>query len=235
MMTVDIRNEANNFYDQAMAAAKEARMEESICLFSKALSYLPFEGLYYRYRGHRHLNVREFDEGAADLELGSRLIPENWDVWYHLGLSYYLRGEYERAAKAYQRCLELTDTQDSMIAIVDWYWMTLSHLGKTEQAQALLEKVSPEDDPGENVAYFKRVLLYKGVNSVEETMSFFKNEAEEEMTRITCGYGFGNYLRLQGDEESAKAVWNELLALAGDSRAMYAFACLAAEVELGRV
>ncbi len=39
-------------------------------------------------------------------------------------------------------------------------------------------------------------------------MAFFKNKAEEVMNRITCGYGFGNYLRLQGDEESAKAVWN---------------------------
>ena len=232
-MTVDIREEAKNFYEQAMAAAKDARMEESIQLFSKALSYLPFEGLYYRYRGHRHLNVREFDEGAADLELGSRLIPENWDVWYHLGLAYYLRGEFERAALAYQRCLELTDTQDAMIAIVDWYWMTLMHLGQTERAQALLEKVSPEDDPGENVAYFKRVLLYKGLNSIEETMAFFKNETEEAMNRITCGYGFGNYLRLKGDEERAKTVWNELLTLAGESRAKYAFACLVAEVEIG--
>ena len=233
-MIVEIREEAKNYYDQGMAAAKDAKMEESIRLFSKALSYLPFEGLYYRFRGHRHLNLREFDEGAADLELGSRLIPENWDVWYHLGLSYYLRGEFERAAKAYQRCLELTDTQDAMIAIVDWYWMTLMQLGHTEQAQALLGKVSPEDDPGENVAYFKRVLLYKGLNSIEETMAFFKNETEEAMNRITCGYGFGNYLRLNGDETGAKAIWNELLSMAGESKAKYAFACLAAEVELGK-
>ncbi len=66
-------------------------------------------------------------------------------------------------------------------------------------------------------------------------MAFFKNKAEEEMNRITCGYRFGNYLWLQGDEESAKAVWNEVLALAGDSRAKYTFACLAAEVKIGRV
>ncbi|MEA4812205.1 MAG: tetratricopeptide repeat protein [Anaerolineaceae bacterium] len=233
-MALDIRLEAQKYYDQAMAAAKEAKMEESICLFSKALNFYPFEGIYYRYRGHRHLNLRQFDEGAADLELASRLIPENWDVWYHLGLAHYLRGEFEKAAVAYQRCLELTETKDAMIAIVDWYWMTLTRLGQSEKAEKLLEKVSPQDDPGENIAYFERVLLYKGLHSLDESMAFFKNEAEEAINRITCGYGLGNYLRLKGDAEGAKAVWKELLALAGETRSKYAFACLAAESELER-
>ena len=105
----------------------------------------------------------------ADFVVASRLIPENWDVWYHLGLSYYLMGEYEKAEKAYDRCYKLSDPKDNLAnfcAVTDWRWRTLMRLGRKDEAAKLVEaipdgvdKVDPTDDGG----YALDCALYKGL------------------------------------------------------------------------
>ena len=57
--------------------------------------------------------------------IASRLNPNDWNVFYHLGLSYFLLRDYAKAAKAYARCYELTDAEPELIAVTDWYYMTL--------------------------------------------------------------------------------------------------------------
>lgn len=195
---------------KGIALSKQMLFREAIEAYSLGLTYNPFHALAYRHRGHRLISIRRFHEAALDLELSSRLDPTNWDTWYHLGLAYYLLKDYIRAEKAYQRCLEITHSEDKIVAIVDWYWMTLMHLGKKEEATKLLDLVSEDTDPGENLSYKKRVLMYKGLIKPEELIEYEGAEFPD-LELATQGYGVANYYLLMGEKEKAKELFDKIL------------------------
>jgi tetratricopeptide (TPR) repeat protein len=196
---------------KGIALSKQMLFREAIEAYSTGLTYNPFHALTYRHRGHRLISVYRFHEGALDLELSSRLDPTNWDTWYHLGLAYYLLKDYERAEKAYKRCMEMTDSDDLVVAIVDWYWMTLMRLGKKEEAAELLKLVSEDTDPGENISYKKRVLMYKGIIKPEDLIEFDGAEFPD-LELATQGYGLANYYLLMGKNEKANELLEKIIA-----------------------
>lgn len=194
------------------ALSKQSLFVEAIEAYSMGLSYNPFHALTYRHRGHRYISVRRYREAAADFELSLRLDPTNWDSWYHLGLAYYLLGDYQRAAKAYQGCLDITTTPDAMVAIVDWYWMTAKRLGDEEKAAQLLELVDEDTDPGENLSYKNRVLMYKGLIAPEKLMDWEGAEFPE-LEIATQGYGLSNYYYVNGQLEKSNQVLKQILSI----------------------
>ena len=111
------------------ALAKVSMMREAEECYAMAISCDPFNWEYYRHRAHRFLSCWRFEDAAADFVIASRLNPNDWNVFYHLGLSYFLLRDYAKAAKAYARCYELTDAEPELIAVTDWYYMTLKRLG----------------------------------------------------------------------------------------------------------
>lgn len=195
---------------KGLALSKQMLFREAIEAYSTGLSYNPFHALSYRHRGHRLISIRRFHEAALDLEISSRLDPTNWDTWYHLGLAYYLLKDYSRAVSAYKRCLELTDTDDLVVAIVDWYWMALMHLGKKQEANDLLGLVTEDTDPGENLSYKKRVLMYKGIIKPEELIEYEGSEFPD-LELATQGYGVANYYNLMGEKEKALELFKEII------------------------
>lgn len=199
--------------------------QEAIDVFSYGLSLAPFHALLYRWRGHKHLNVRQFNQGRADLELSSRLDPTNWDTWYHLGLSSYLLHEFSRAEEAYRECLRITKTEDARVAVTDWMWMTLMRQDKAEEAARLLDFVTPQTYYKDNLAYFRRLLMYKGLIKPEELMNV---DQLSDVDFVTMSYGLGNYYYINGQTDKAIDVWQKGL----DGKYWSAFGSIAAEVEL---
>lgn len=195
---------------KGLALSKQMLFREAIEAYSMALSINPFHALTLRHRGHRFISIRMFHEAAADLELSSRLDPTNWDTWYHLGLAYYLIRDFERAEAAYRRCLEMTHSDELIVAIVDWYWMTLMRLGKKEEADELLKLVTEDTDAGENISYKRRVLMYKGLIKPEELIDFEGAEFPD-LEMATQGYGLANYYYLTGELEKSNKILEEIL------------------------
>lgn len=195
---------------KGLALSKQMLFREAIEAYSMALSINPFHALTLRHRGHRFISVRMFHEAAADLELSSRLDPTNWDTWYHLGLAYYLIRDFERAEAAYKKCLEMTHSDELIVAIVDWYWMTLMRLGKQEEADELLYLVTEDTDPGENLSYKRRVLMYKGLIKPDELIDFEGAEFPD-LEMATQGYGLANYYYLKGELEKSNKILEEIL------------------------
>jgi tetratricopeptide (TPR) repeat protein len=195
---------------KGIALSKQMLFREAIEAYSIGLTFNPFHALAYRHRGHRLISIRRFHEAALDLELSSRLNPTNWDTWYHLGLAYYLLEDYIRAEKAYKRCLEITNSDDLMVAIVDWYWMTLMHLGKVDEANKLLDLVTEDTNPGENLSYKKRVLMYKGIIKPEDLIEYEGAEFPD-LELATQGYGVANYYLLMGEKDKAEGLFEKIL------------------------
>lgn len=202
--------------------------QEAINTFSQGLALAPFHPMLYRWRGHKFINVRQLNQARSDLELSSRLDPSNWDTWYHLGLANYLVQDFARAERAYRQCWAITDTDDKRVAIADWLYMTLRRQGRQEEAQQLLSFVTPETDFGDNEAYFRRLLLYRGELTADDLLV---GADVADVNFVTLGYGMGNYFYYNGNRDRAIEIWKQVLS----GKYWSAFGYVASEVELTRL
>ena len=197
------------------ALAKVSMMREAEECYAMAISCDPFNWEYYRHRAHRFLSCWRFEDAAADFVIASRLNPNDWNVFYHLGLSYFLLRDYAKAAKAYARCYELTDADPELIAVTDWYYMTLKRLGNDEEAAKILARITDHMNPGENTAYYARLLMYKGLKKPEELLSADPEEVTA-LELITMGFGIANYFLQNGQPDKAYDLM-ERVVKAGDA------------------
>ena len=193
--------------ERGIAFKKEQmNLRMAIESYSIGLTYDPFCMLLYRHRGHAYINIRRYREGAADLEMASRMDPYNWDNWYHLALAYHLMGEYERALPVYERCLEISLNDDSIVAATDWYCLTLMKLGRLEDAK----KASMRVHKGMNItgsggSYFNRVLVYNGTCTVDEVYDMALKKDNHMLS--TSIYGLAVYCeQVLGDYKKGAAI-----------------------------
>ena len=235
-----------------IAAARERRnvwhYRQAMALYTRAAELAPGDWRPYRFRGHRHLSVREFDDGIRDLERARDLAPLNWDVAYHLGLAYFLAGRFDDAADEYMRCLALDDSPEaqalqgetfrscsenaddveSRVAMTEWATRALLRAGRSEDAETLLAGVAEDWAVEENVAYFHDLLYHKGVMSLDDLL----RGVDEGTYRLeTVGYGIVNQFLVQGDTARAVEILHTLVA----DPWWPGFGRLAAEAELVRL
>jgi tetratricopeptide (TPR) repeat protein len=211
------------------AYASVWRYGDAIAAYTRAIALAPDQALLYRHRGHRYISTRQLDRAIADLERGAGLDSTNWDIWYHLGLGYYLRGRYDAAAPAYRHCLALRpDDAGSLVAASDWLWMTLSRAGRNVEAAALLVAIADTMPVGENTAYHHRLLFYKGRKTEPELRALM---AAGDLEHATVGYGLANWHLVQGDTGRARAMFQEIVS----GRYWPAFGFIAAEMDLERI
>lgn len=223
------------------------RYREAISLFTQGLRKHPTDARLYRHRGHRYLTVRELDPAIADLEEAARLVagqpdevepdgmpnPSNIprstlqsNIWYHLGLAYYLKGDFARADRAFTECLAVSRNDDMLVATLNWLYLSRRRHGEHAAAAKLLERVHPEMEILENASYHKLLLLHKGELEPEALLA----RAEDDLERATLGYGVGAWYLLKGQGERARTVFEGILA----GGLWPAFGFLAAEAELAR-
>ena len=225
------------------------RYRDAIATFSDGIRRYPDDPRLYRHRGHRYITTRKFDLAREDFERAAALIegtpdevePDgapnpagkprstlHFNVWYHLALSYYLQGTYDRAADAWRECLRVSKNDDSVVAATDWLWMTLMRLGRRGEAAQLLDRITPTMDILENHAYHRRLLMYKGVTGPE---SLLADDTTDPTTLATQGYGVANYYLVNDQVDRARAVLQRITAGSGWN----AFGYIAAEADLARM
>ncbi|EPA00076.1 hypothetical protein A33Q_0244 [Indibacter alkaliphilus LW1] len=228
------------------------RHDLAIRTFTKAIKEYPdaFEPL--RHRGHRFVSVRKFDEAIEDFKKASKLmegeeilieedgmpnklnIPLSnvqFNVWYHLGLAHYLKGEWEKALDAYVECIKVSDNDDLIVATLDWYYMTLIKMGKKAEALESIAVVTPDMNIIENEAYHKRILMYKGELEPGRLLNVNSAEDDQKLQYVTQGYGLGNYYLSQGDTTMAERIFNNVI----ETGYWSAFGYIASEMELAKL
>ena len=217
-------------------------------LYTQAMALAPDDWRPHRYRGHRYISVREFDAAVADLERARELAPLNWDVSYHLGLAYFLVGRFDDAADEYLRCLDLAEDAaavaaraddfrscsqnaedpESFVAMTEWAVRASMRAGREEEAQRLLDAVSPDLEITENIAYYHDLLLYKGLKTADELLNA---GPDAPYRRETVGFAVANWMLVQGDTTAAQELLEELV----QDPWWPGFGRVAAEVELYRL
>ncbi|HWQ33762.1 MAG TPA: tetratricopeptide repeat protein [Blastocatellia bacterium] len=212
------------------AQANVWQYHDAIDSYSRAIRIAPDNALLYRHRGHRYISIREFDNALRDLKKAAQLNDQDYDIWYHLGLAYYLKGEFASAAEAYKRCLAVAEKNakdDSIIAVSDWLYMTWRRMKKEAEAKQVLDRITPDMKVVENKSYFDRLLFYKGLKTEAELVNL---EKATDLEIATIGYGLGNWHLYNGNPAKAEEYFRKIVS----GRYWPAFGFIAAEVELAR-
>lgn len=202
------------------------RLHDAIETFTRAIELAPENARLYRLRGHRYISSRQFDRGVADLERAAKLSDKEFDIWYHLGLGYYLKRDFARAAEAYTKARDFGTKDDNVIAASNWLYASYRRLKKTAEAARALERIRPDMNVQEDKMYFALLLLYKGLKQESEVF----HAQLTDMEAATIGYGIGNWHLYNGRPARAKEVFQKIVA----GKEWSAFGFISAEVELAR-
>jgi len=229
-----------------------SRYNDAIAVYSRGLELHPGSYKLLRHRGHRYISTRQLDAAVADLERAAALAEDepveiepdgapnaldiplsnvHFNIWYHLGLAYYLQGDFEAARDAYLRCMEYSDNDDLLVATSDWLYMTYRRLGDDQAAAQVLEAIDADMEIIENDSYHRRLLMYKGEVAPEELLDL-RAEADPDIALniATQGYGVGNWYLVNDDSDAAREVFERIL----EGTSWAAFGYIAAEAEVAR-
>lgn len=239
--------DAENLIWLGRRTAYLGQYREAVNIFSEAVNKHPEDPRMYRHRGHRYLTLRMFDQAADDFEKAAELMADMDDqiepdglpnelnqptstlksnVFYHHGLVEYLREDYEAAIDLYEQALDLDLTNDMRIATLYWYYMALKRNGNDELAGDAIEDVNPDIEIIENEAYLNLLLVFKGVFDSNR----FIESGDDPLQNVTIGYGIGNWHYINGRQDRAYVIWQDIY----DEGNWPAFGYIAAEAELAR-
>ncbi len=227
------------------------RFREAIAVYTRGIERLPNDPWLYRHRGHRYISVRELDLAIADLERATQLVAGTPDVVeqdgqpnarnipigtlhsniaYHLGLAYYLKGDFARAVPVYRRELDEARNDDRRVSTAHWLYMSLRRLGRDDEAAAVLVPMRRDMQVVENAAYHRLMLLYKGELPADSVLATTPS-GEMSVTDATAAYGVGNWHLYNGRRAEAERIFRRIVA----GGQWGAFGYIAAERELERM
>jgi len=237
-----------------IARAAARRFNSAIEMFTRGIEKFPNEARLYRFRGHRYLSLRRFDDAVRDLEHAVSLDSTNYDITYQLALAYYLTRRYADAAAAidkcmafaenpkwqaveearinpiwYRSCMSLKTDDDGRVAMLDWQYRSLRRAGKHADARRLARGIREGWKVRDNAPYYRALLFYRGIR--DETSTLDSLSARGELSFVTGAYGVANWHLMEGDTTRARALFERIIG--GDQWPAFGF--IAAEVDLARM
>ncbi|MFT6807388.1 MAG: tetratricopeptide (TPR) repeat protein [Saprospiraceae bacterium] len=228
-------------------AAYKGDYEEAMKIYAAGIQKSPKDSRIYRHRGHRYITLRQFEKAITDLEKASTLIQgtmnakepdgmpnarnvpvstNHGNIYYHLGLAYYLNGQLPKALNAYLKCLKTSTEPDNLVSATHWLYMILRKLGRLEEAEEILKPIAPNMNIIENMSYHQLCLFYKGVISESELLNSQRAAASNDAVR----YGLANWYEYNGNEEQARKNMREII----KGKSWASFGYIAAEADLYR-
>lgn len=227
------------------------RFTDAIDTYTKGAALFPADARFYRHRGHRRITLRQFDLAIADLKKASELVkgkpdeiePDGqpnarniptstlqFNIWYHLGLAYYLTGQNNKALDAYRKCLKVSRSPDRLVSTTHWLYMTLRRLNRNTEAAKALEPITEGVDVIENAGYYNLTLMYKGILPAERLMADALKQGESAASHSIL-YGVGNWHLYNGRREQAVETFRKIMS----SNQWTSFGFIAAEVDLKKL
>jgi tetratricopeptide (TPR) repeat protein len=222
------------------------RFTQAIATYTQGIERFPKDARFYRHRGHREITLRRFADAIADLKKASQLVkgkpdeiePDGqpnernvptstlqFNIWYHLGLAYYLTGHNQKALDAYRECLKVSKSPDRLVSTTHWLYMTLRRLNRNAEAAKALEPITEGMDVIENQSYYHLVLMYKGLLPVERVMEEAQGDSAASHSVL---YGVGNWHLYNGRREQALEIFRRITS----SQQWTSFGFIAAETAL---
>ncbi|MCM3905399.1 MAG: tetratricopeptide repeat protein [Pyrinomonadaceae bacterium] len=227
------------------------RFSEAIEVYSEGIKKFPWDARFYRHRGHRYVTLRKFDLAIEDFEKAAKLIkgkpdevePDgqpnvrniptstlHFNIWYHLGLAYYLTGQNQQALNSYRECLKVSKNPDALVATSHWLYMTLRRMNRESEAAKELEPISEGMEIIENDGYYRLLLMHKGAVSPEDLLAETLKQTGSAGSNSIL-YGIGNWYLYNGRRDEALKVLRQMIG--GDQWTSFGY--IAAEADLRRL
>ena len=238
-------NDADNIIWYGRRTAYSGDFRGAIEIYSDGIEKFPNDDRMYRHRGHRYISIREFNRAIADLEQAAKLIEgkdnetepdgqpneqnipvssRHGNIWYHLGLAYYLKHDWENAFRAYQNGFNSGRNDDNRVSTTHWLYMIKRRMGDEKGAAKVLDVITVDMNVIENFSYHKLCLFYKGEMDVQGLIG----DGEDTPSGASAAYGLANWYYYNG--EDAKALEHLEALVATSSWAAFGF--IAAEADL---
>jgi tetratricopeptide (TPR) repeat protein len=227
------------------------RYDDAIRIFSDGVRRFPQDARMYRHRGHRYITLRRFDDAIADFERAAALIRGKPDVvepdgqpnarnipigslqsnvWYHLALAHYLKGDWDRAAAAARSGVAVSSNPDRLVSQTHWLYMALRRAGRDAEAARALEPIRDDFDIIENDSYYRLVQLYRtGVPTAVLDSALTGGTATPSDASLV--YGLANWFLYSGDTTRAVRAFERIV----ESPQWGSFGVIAAEADLARL
>jgi tetratricopeptide (TPR) repeat protein len=244
-------NSANTIIWLGRRTAYLGNYEEAIKIFTNGIEKHPKDARMYRHRGHRFISIRCFDDAIKDFQIAARLIKGKPDqiepdglpnvrntptstlqsnIWYHLGLAYYVKGDFKNALKAYKNCLKVSKNPDMLVATTNWLYIALRRLNKTKVAEKILKPITDDLDIIENDSYYKLLKLYQGKIKADDLLKEIGSDTDN-LNDVSISYGLGNWFLINGEREKAEKVFHQIT----NGNQWSSFGYIAAEAELKKL
>jgi tetratricopeptide (TPR) repeat protein len=238
-------DDAENIVWYGRRTAYTGDFRGAIEIFSEGIEKFPNDDRMYRHRGHRYISIREFDRAIDDLEKASKLIEgkenetepdgapnaqnipvssRHGNIWYHLGLAYYLKQDWGNAFRAYQNGFNSGRNDDNRVSTTHWLYSIKRRMGDEEGARKVLDVITADMNIIENFSYYHLCLFYKGEMTVEELVG----DGADTPSGASAAYGLANWYSVTGDDDTALEHLNALVA----TSSWAAFGVIAAEADL---
>jgi len=223
--------------------------KEAIATYTKGINLHPNNARFYRHRGHRYITLRCYDNAIADLKKAIDLIKDQIDeieedgipnergfptsslhtnIYYHLGLANYLKGDNRQALLAWEKCLDISDNDDMKVATLNWLNIVLRKMGRPKDADHHLLDVTKDMEIIENHDYYDILLMYQ---SGDDSKLVEKTQNQQTINNATVGFGLGTYYQLKGEKSKAKELFEKVVA----GNQWSSFGYIAAEAELAKM
>ena len=204
--------------------------ETAIDIYTKGITEYPKDARFYRHRGHRYISSRCYDLAIKDFKkavgltryedneiepdglpnaLGIPTSTLQGNIYYHLGLTYYIQKKYHKARYAYEKCLKLAENNDSYVAAANWLYVIYRHLGQDRRATKLLNTIEDDMDLIENHSYQTILKLYQ--NKIDPASLENDIINGQSLANTTLAFGLGNYYSINGDEEKAQSLFKTVV------------------------
>jgi|TARA_B110000046_G_scaffold122046_1_gene128716 tetratricopeptide (TPR) repeat protein len=234
-----------NIINYGIKLADLGRFQEAINLYDEGLIKFPESYKIRRYIGQHYLTTRQFDEAITSLSeaityANDSLVIESeysylksnnrktiynvkFNIWYYLGLSYYMKGNYDKAISSFRKCEKYTNNNDLKVVIANWLYTAFAKIGNLDLAEAEIMSIPTNMRLLEikSRKYHDLIMLYRGL--VTPSILTQRNGIDADV-----GYGIGNYYLINGQVENAISAFNRVISTEQQERIGY----MAIEAEL---
>ncbi len=205
-----------------------SRYREAIDNFTEGLAKYPTSYKLLRNRGHRYITLRQLDNSKADLTKAEELVRDQPDVmefgldgkptatvrhqiWYHIGVYNYLMGDYTKAAAAFEQAVATGGDLKNVVGASDWLYNSYQRAGEKDKSAKAIAGIKPDMATDTTTAYFKRIMLYKGVIKPEKLVDITLTPDKIHVQEVTKMYGLANWYAYNGDAEKANSIYKIIL------------------------
>ena len=162
----------------------EENLKKAIEYFNRAIEIYPVSVKAYLMRGLAYSLLNDFERAMSDCDFVITNFPNDYHVYYYRGITFFNYEMYEKAIDDFDKFIQFierpgTDPDEVSYALDVYEYSVYAHEVLGEHEKALLDfSKAIEIEPGNDLLYFTRGLVYRIMGNNEEAVADFTRAIE---------------------------------------------------------